>query len=96
MILPLRLVISFCFITSWLPENIKKAWANSDVILKQSYRELPKLISVCERCAKFEKGWVRKKKIALIESTNSGWDDLSCNWFAERDSSSPKETGSSE
>jgi putative endonuclease len=42
------------------------------------------------------KGWVRKKKIALIESTNPGWDDLSCNWFAERDSSSPKETGSSE
>lgn len=42
------------------------------------------------------KGWVRKKKIALIESTNPIWDDLSCNWFAERDSSSPKETGSSE
>ena len=42
------------------------------------------------------KGWVRQKKIALIESTNPGWDDLSCNWFAERDSSSPKETGSSE
>ncbi|PIP73938.1 MAG: endonuclease [Nitrospinae bacterium CG22_combo_CG10-13_8_21_14_all_47_10] len=42
------------------------------------------------------KGWVRQKKIALIESTNPGWDDLSCNWFAERDSSSPKEMGSSE
>ena len=25
------------------------------------------------------KGWLRKKKIELIESTNSGWDDLSIN-----------------
>ena len=39
-----------------LKENIKKAWANIDVILKQRYEELPKLISVCESFAKFEKG----------------------------------------
>jgi LemA protein len=39
-----------------LKENIKKAWANIDVILKQRYDELPKLISVCESFAKFEKG----------------------------------------
>jgi LemA protein len=39
-----------------LKENIKKSWANIDVILKQRYDELPKLISVCESYAKFEKG----------------------------------------
>ena len=26
------------------------------------------------------KGWVRRKKIALIESTNPKWDDLSRDW----------------
>ena len=26
------------------------------------------------------KGWVRAKKIALIESTNPGWQDLSEEW----------------
>ncbi len=39
-----------------LKENIKKSWANIDVILKQRYDELPKLISVCESYAAFEKG----------------------------------------
>ena len=27
------------------------------------------------------KGWLRKKKINLIESINPGWDDLSKDWF---------------
>ncbi len=27
------------------------------------------------------KGWLRKKKIALIESTNPGWKDLSAGWY---------------
>ncbi len=39
-----------------LRENIKKAWGNTDVILKQRYDELPKLVSVCESYARFEKG----------------------------------------
>jgi len=39
-----------------LKENIRKAWANIDVILKQRHDELPKLISVCESFAEFEKG----------------------------------------
>ena len=37
-------------------ENIKKSWGNIDVILKQRYDEIPKLISVCESYAQFEKG----------------------------------------
>lgn len=26
------------------------------------------------------KGWLRSKKIALIEESNLGWDDLSASW----------------
>ena len=29
------------------------------------------------------KGWTRAKKIALIESTNAGWEDLARDWFPE-------------
>jgi len=31
-----------------LSRNIEKAWANIDVLLKQRYDEIPKLIKVCE------------------------------------------------
>jgi LemA protein len=34
-----------------LKENMKKAWTNIDVILKQRHDELPNLISVCESFA---------------------------------------------
>ena len=27
------------------------------------------------------KGWRRSKKIALVESTNPGWNDLSLGWY---------------
>ena len=33
------------------------------------------------------KGWVRAKKIALIDSLNPNWNDLSAQWFEEQDSS---------
>ncbi len=33
------------------------------------------------------KGWVRKKKIELIESMNPKWEDLSREWFENTDSS---------
>jgi putative endonuclease len=29
------------------------------------------------------KGWLRKKKIALIESLNPAWEDLCLDWFEE-------------
>ena len=38
---------------------------------------------------KLIKGWLRKKKIALIESMNPEWQDLILGWFEERDPSSP-------
>jgi putative endonuclease len=31
------------------------------------------------------KGWLRSKKIALVESVNPTWQDLSAGWFAEPD-----------
>ena len=33
------------------------------------------------------KGWLRSKKIALIEVINPDWKDLSAAWFEKRDSS---------
>ena len=30
------------------------------------------------------KGWLRSKKIALIESQNPNWEDLSQSWYEER------------
>jgi putative endonuclease len=29
------------------------------------------------------KGWLRVKKIALVESINPDWDDMAANWFEE-------------
>lgn len=29
------------------------------------------------------KGWLRAKKVALIESVNPKWDDLSAEWYEE-------------
>ena len=39
-------------------ENIKKAWANIDVILKQRYDEIPQLVKICEQYVKFEKSQI--------------------------------------
>ncbi len=33
------------------------------------------------------KGWLRSKKISLIETVNPEWKDLSAAWFEKRDSS---------
>jgi putative endonuclease len=33
------------------------------------------------------KGWLRAKKVALIESVNPAWDDLSAGWHEKADSS---------
>jgi putative endonuclease len=34
------------------------------------------------------KGWLRAKKVALIESKNPTWEDLSQGWYGKADSSS--------
>ncbi len=40
--------------------NILKAWANIDVLLKQRHDEIPKLIKTCEASMKFEKGLLER------------------------------------
>ena len=35
------------------------------------------------------KGWVRIKKIKLIEAINAGWKDLSVGWFEAEDDRDP-------
>jgi putative endonuclease len=32
------------------------------------------------------KGWLRSRKVSLIESMNPTWDDLSARWFDEKES----------
>src|SRR5580693_10266184 len=43
-----------------LRENIKEAWANIDVLLKQRHDELPKLIETCKRYMQFEQDTLEK------------------------------------
>ncbi len=40
------------------------------------------------------KGWLRAKKIELIEATNPQWQDLSASWLEGRDSSVAKDAPS--
>jgi LemA protein len=43
-----------------LRENVKVAWANIDVLLKQRHDELPKLVETCRRYMQFEQGTLEK------------------------------------
>jgi putative endonuclease len=45
------------------------------------YEETPDAAAAIAREKKI-KGWLRKKKIALIESFNPGWKDLSDGWYS--------------
>ena len=47
-----------------LSRNIDKAWANIDVLLKQRYDEIPKLVKVCEGYMKFERETLEKITLA--------------------------------
>ena len=37
-----------------LRENVRKAWANIDVLLTQRHDELPKLVDTCKRYMRYE------------------------------------------
>jgi putative endonuclease len=47
------------------------------------YEEAPTGRVAIER-EKQLKGWLRSRKIALIESVNPGWEDLAESWFAPK------------
>lgn len=44
------------------------------------YEETTDVVAAISR-EKQLKGWLRKKKVALIESVNPEWEDLSSGWF---------------
>lgn len=43
-----------------IKHNVKKAWANIDVLLKQRHDELPKLVETCRQYMKFEQDTLEK------------------------------------
>jgi putative endonuclease len=46
------------------------------------YESTPDVLAAIER-EKQIKGWLRSKKVALLESQNPGWKDLSAGWFED-------------
>ena len=46
------------------------------------YESTPDVYAALRR-EKQIKGWLRAKKIALVESLNPGWKDLSEEWFGK-------------
>ena len=56
-------------------------------ITKLVYYEITNDVNTAIKREKQIKGWLRKKKIALIESMNPNWKDLSKDWYL--DSSQP-------
>jgi len=55
-----------------LKHNITKNWSNIDVLLKQRYDELPKLLSVCEGYMKHERATLENVTKARSQLDNAG------------------------
>jgi LemA protein len=58
-----------------LRENIKVAWANIDVLLKQRHDELPKLVETCKRYMQFEQETLEKvmrARTSVSQASTSG------------------------
>ena len=58
-----------------LRENVKVAWANIDVLLKQRHDELPKLVETCRRYMQFEQETLEKvmrARTAVSEASAAG------------------------
>ena len=52
-------------------------------ITRLVYFEVTSQVTVAIAREKQIKSWRRAKKIALVQSLNSGWDDLAADWFLE-------------
>jgi LemA protein len=58
-----------------LRENIKAAWANIDVLLKQRHDELPKLVDTCKHYMQFEQETLEKvmrARASVSQASTSG------------------------
>ncbi len=64
-----------------LKHNIEKTWSNIDVLLKQRYDELPKLVSVCEGYMKHEQSVLENvtKARAQLDNAQTGGEVLDAN-----------------
>lgn len=64
-----------------LKHNIDQTWSNIDVLLKQRYDELPKLVSVCEGYMKHERAVLENvtKARAQLDNASSGGEVLEAN-----------------
>lgn len=60
--------------------KLTKGFTEKHNIDKLVYYEETKYINNAIKREKQIKGWVRKKKIVLIESDNPEWNDLSKEW----------------
>jgi putative endonuclease len=49
------------------------------------YAESTKYVTEAIAREKQLKGWLRWRKVALIESVNPGWEDLAAAWFEPQD-----------
>ncbi|HEX3847570.1 MAG TPA: LemA family protein [Steroidobacteraceae bacterium] len=68
-----------------LRENVKVAWANIDVLLKQRHDELPKLIDTCKRYMQYEQETLEKvmrARASVSAASSSG--DIAAVGAAER------------
>lgn len=58
-----------------LREQVKQAWANIDVLLKQRHDELPKLIETCKRYMQYEQATLEKvitARAAVLQARDAG------------------------
>ncbi len=64
-----------------LKHNISKAWSNIDVLLKQRYDELPKLVSVCEGYMLHERAVLENvtKARSMLDSAGSEKEVVNAN-----------------
>ncbi len=64
-----------------LKHNMSKSWGNIDVLLKQRYDELPKLVSVCERYMQHERAVLENvtKARSMLNSAGSEKEVLNAN-----------------
>lgn len=64
-----------------LKHNIEKTWSNIDVLLKQRYDELPKLVNVCEGYMKHEQAVLENvtKARSQLDNAQTGGEAMDAN-----------------
>ena len=63
-------------------QRVASGFTNRYNVTKLVYAEVTNDVLAAIQREKQIKGWVRKKKLALIASTNPEWRDLSDGWFS--------------